>query len=310
MGVEVKSGIFGLAVADALGVPVEFKERAVLRGDPVTDMRGQGTHHQPKGTWSDDTSMTLCLADSLSSGGIDYDDIMDKFCRWWIGGEYTPHGYAFDIGGATGRALSRFREGTPPLLCGGRTERDNGNGALMRILPAAYITRGLPMDKCMDIVHSLTMLTHAHPRALIASGIYVRICIALLDGQSPASTVSRALNECRVYYQAGAHADELHHYDCLLGGIAGLPEEQIRSSGYVVDTLEAVVWCLLNTGSYRECVLKAVNLGDDTDTVGAVAGSMAGICYGYDDIPSEWVQSLARSDIIEKVCGAFQKQIG
>jgi ADP-ribosylglycohydrolase len=253
--------------------------------------------------------MTLCVADSLSLDGIDYVDIMDRFCRWWIGGEYTPHGYAFDIGGATGRALNRFREGAPPLLCGGRNERDNGNGALMRILPAAYITRSLPIDKCMDIVHCLTMLTHAHPRALIASGIYVRICIALLDGQSPADAVSRALEECREYYQAGAHANELRHYDRLMDGIAALPEEEIRSSGYAVDTLEAAVWCLLNTGSYRDCVLKAVNLGEDTDTVGAVAGGMAGIYYGYTDIPSDWVRTLARADIIEAVCGAFQKQV-
>lgn len=310
MGIDVKSGIFGLAVADALGVPVEFKERAALREDPVTDMRGQGTHHQPKGTWSDDTSMTLCLAVSLSSGGIDYDDIMDKFCRWWIGGEYTPHGYAFDIGGATGRALSRFRERTPPLLCGGRTERDNGNGALMRILPAAYIAQSLPMEKCMDIVHSLTMLTHAHPRALIASGIFVRICIALLNRQSRANAISQAIDECRSYYMAGDHADELRHYERLMDGVAGLPEKEIRSSGYVVDTLEAAVWCLLSTGSYRECVLRAVNLGDDTDTVGAVAGGMAGIFYGYAHIPSEWVQALARADIIETVCGTFQKQVG
>lgn len=310
MGKDVKCGIFGLAVADALGVPVEFKERTALREDPVMDMRGKGTHHQPKGTWSDDTSMTLCLADSLSTGGVNYDDIMDRFCRWWIGGEYTPHGYAFDIGGATGRALSRFREGSPPLLCGGRNERDNGNGALMRILPAAYIARSVPIDKCMDIVHSLTTLTHAHPRALIASGIYVRICIALLEGKSPSDAVSRALTECRVYYQTGAHADELCHYERLMNGIAQLREEEIRSSGYVVDTLEAAVWCLLNTGNYRDCVLKAVNLGDDTDTVAAVAGGMAGICYGYADIPSEWLRSLARSDIIETVCGLFQKQIG
>ena len=184
MGIEVKSGIYGLAVADALGVPVEFSSRAALRENPVTEMRGNGTHHQPKGTWSDDTSMALCLAASLAAGDIDYEDIMGRFCRWWIGGEYTPHGYAFDIGGATGRALSRFREGTPPLLCGGSAERDNGNGALMRILPAAYIVHGLQMEKCMDIVHSLTALTHAHPRALIASGIYVRICAALLEGAS------------------------------------------------------------------------------------------------------------------------------
>jgi len=307
---DVRSGIFGLAVADALGVPAEFTDRAKLKEDPVTGMRGNGTHHQPKGTWSDDTSMTLCLAASLATGDIDYNDIMDRFCRWWIGGEYTPHGYAFDIGGATGRALSRFREGTPPLLCGGNCERDNGNGALMRMLPVAYIVRNMELERGMDIVHNLTTLTHAHPRTMIASGIYVRICLALLAGKGPANAVAQALAECREYYQTEPYATEMKHYSRLLSGIGQLPEEEIRSDGYVVDTLEAAVWCLLNTSSYKECVLCAVNLGEDTDTVGAVAGGMAGIYYGSRGIPAEWMQSLARADIIETVCGALQRQVG
>ena len=305
---DVKSGIFGLAVADALGVPVEFMDRAKLKENPVTDMRGNGTHHQPKGTWSDDTSMTLCLAASLANGDINYEDIMKRFCCWWIGGEYTPRGYAFDIGGATGRALSRFREGTPPLLCGGNSERDNGNGALMRMLPVAYIVRGMSMARGMDIVHNLTMMTHAHSRALIASGIYVRICVALLAGKGPANAVAQALAECRKFYHKEPYAIELAHYSRLLNGIGHLPEEEIRSTGYVVDTLEAAVWCLLNTSSYRECALCAVNLGDDTDTVGAVAGGLAGIYYGVGSIPPEWMQSLARADIIETVCGALQQK--
>ncbi len=310
MGMEVKSGIFGLAVADALGVPAEYKTRTQLREKPVTDMQGHGTHHQPKGTWSDDTSMTLCLAESLASGNIDYTDVMEKFCSWWIGGEYTPHGYAFDIGSTTGRALSRYREGKQPLHCGGRAERDNGNGALMRILPAAYITKKMLLEECLQIVHSLTMLTHAHPRAMIASGIFVRVCVALLGGAEPADAVSRALSECDAYYEAEPYAKELPHYERLMGGIAKLPEEEIRSSGYAVDTLEAAMWCLLNTRSYRECVLCAVNLGDDTDTVGAVAGGMAGIYYGYGSIPEKWVAALARAEYIETVCGALQQYVG
>lgn len=309
MGMEVKSGIFGLAVADALGVPVEYMSRAQLREKPVNDMRGHGTHHQPKGTWSDDTSMALCMAESFASGNVDYTDIMERFCRWWIGGEYTPHGYAFDIGSTTGRALSRFREGQQPLRCGGSAERDNGNGALMRILPAAYITRSMPLDECLEIVHSLTMLTHAHARALIASGIYVRTCVLLLGGATPRDAVPCAVTECSAYYEAGPYAKELAHFKRLQSGVAELPEEEIRSSGYAVDTLEAAVWCLLNTDSYRDCVLRAVNLGDDTDSVGAVAGGMAGIYYGYGGIPEKWVAALARVELIEAVCGALQRSV-
>ena len=179
----------------------------------------------------------------------------------------------------------------------------------MRILPAAFIVRGLMLEKCMDIVHNLTALTHAHPRALIASGIYVRICAALLEGRSKADAVSKALAECRECYQTGLCAGEMKHYDRLMSGIAELPEEEIRSSGYTVDTLEAAVWCLLTTDSYRECALRAVNLGDDTDTVGAVAGGMAGIYYGFDDIPAEWVCSLVRADLIGRICDALQQRI-
>ncbi len=307
---DVRSGLFGLAIGDALGVPVEFTSREKLKESPVTEMRGNGTHHQPKGTWSDDTSMALCLAESLAAEDIDYDDIMNKFCDWWIRGDYTPHGYAFDIGGATGRALSRYREGTAPMLCGGNAERDNGNGALMRILPAAYLVYGLSLERGMDIVHNLTALTHAHPRTLIASGIYIRICTALLGRKGPANAVARALAECRDYYQASPYEAELKHFDRLMNGIAHVPVEDIRSTGYVVDTLEAAVWCLLKTRSYRDCVLCAVNLGEDTDTVAAVAGGMAGIYYGMRGIPTEWMQSLARPDIIEKVCGSLQRKIG
>lgn len=306
---DVRDGIYGLAVADALGVPVEFTDRVMLKQNPVTGMRGYGTYNKPKGTWSDDTSMALCLADSLSAGVVDDADIMQRFCRWRFDGEYTPHGVAFDIGGATERALNRFRAGAPPLQCGGTEERDNGNGALMRILPAVYIVRNLPIAECMQTVHTLTALTHAHPRALIASGIYVRVCVSLLHGQSAQEAVFAALAECSAYYQPGLYAGEWKHYKRLMDGIAVLPEGEIRSSGYAVDTLEAAIWCLLNTNSYSSCVLRAVNLGADTDTVGAVAGGMAGIIYGYETIPSEWLQALQRRDLIEAVCGTLQRCI-
>ncbi len=307
---DVRDGIFGLAVADALGVPAEFTERGVLRESPVTEMRGGGAHCQPKGTWSDDTSMALCLADSLAAGCVDYVDIMEKFCRWWVGGEYTPHGYAFDIGGTTGAALSRFREGTPPLLCGGKAERSNGNGGLMRILPAAYYVRPMLLEKGLDIVHNLTALTHAHPRSIVASGIYVRICIALMEGDAPADAVRRGMEECAEYYQDAPYAGEWRHFARLAQGIAALPEDAICSSGYVVHTLEAAVWCLLTTDSYRECVLRAINLGGDADTVGAVAGGLAGIRFGLASIPQEWVEALVRRNIIESICASLQQRLG
>ena len=147
---KILGGILGLAVGDALGVPVEFQSRESLRRNPVTDMRGYGTHNQPPGTWSDDTSLTLCLLDSLEKkcdeqwaivGDLpkpDYTDIMHKFLSWAYKGKYTAHNEVFDIGIATRKALQRFRDGTEPLRCGGTSEQDNGNGSLMRMLPIVF----------------------------------------------------------------------------------------------------------------------------------------------------------------------------
>jgi len=134
------SGIMGLCVADALGVPVEFRSREELKENPVTGMRGYGTFNQPMGTWSDDSSLTLCLADSLSRG-LDYNDIMQNFANWLFNGEFTPYGESFDVGSGTYRALMRFKRGDDPLSCGGKEECDNGNGSLMRILPLLFYLR-------------------------------------------------------------------------------------------------------------------------------------------------------------------------
>jgi len=307
---KILGGIFGLCVADALGVPVEFKSRESLKHSPVTDMRGYGTHNQPPGTWSDDTSMTLCLLDSLSNG-LDYADIMQKFHLWIKKGEYTPHGKVFDVGIATSRALGRFASGTEPLRCGGTTEYDNGNGALMRILPLAfYLCPRYGGDfaengEAFEKIHNVCSLTHAHKRSQIACGIYLSIAGNLMDADNLKSGVYSGIDEAKKFYENEC-ADELDHYKRLFDvDFMDTPEENIKSSGYVVDTLEAAIWCLLNTDSYAGCVLKAVNLGEDTDTVAAVAGGLAGLYYGFDAIPEKWVKQIARLDFIKELCGKF-----
>ena len=154
----ILNGVMGLVVGDALGVPVEFKDRESLRQDPVTSMRGYGTYNQPPGTWSDDSSMTLALLDSLKDG-LDYKDIMDKFVAWYDKGKYTPHGKMFDIGIATRQALSRYKNGLAALECGGQDEYDNGNGSLMRILPILFYLQAkignefLDKDEAFEIIH-------------------------------------------------------------------------------------------------------------------------------------------------------------
>ncbi|UBS35695.1 ADP-ribosylglycohydrolase family protein [Collinsella aerofaciens] len=247
--------IYGLAVGDALGVPYEFRPRGTFK---CTDMIGYGTHGQPAGTWSDDTSMTLATCDSIRElGHIDTADMRDKFVRWIARGEYTIDG-VFDYGGTTARALHTGK--------GGSGERDNGNGSLMRIAPLAFT------DATDNEIREVSAITHAHRTSTDACIIFVELMRNVMNGALP----SRALH------------------------LKGVPEQEIRSGGFVRDTLKAATWCFVNTTSYEDCVLVAVNLGDDTDTTAAVAGALAGTVYGIDAIPQEWTDALRGKELIEQ----------
>ena len=305
-----KSGIYGLVVGDAMGVPVEFTSREDRKLDPVTDMRGYGTYSQPEGTWSDDSSMALATLVSIrDKGEIDYNDIMDKFFDWCMYGAYTPFDEVFDIGIATSRAIMKYNNGAKPLESGGETEWDNGNGSLMRILPIClYIFEeqsksNLYDNEAIDIIHNCSALTHAHLRSKTACGIYYFLVKAILDESGEIiERLQLGVNNAFKYYSKNIQ-NELDKYN----RIASLPEfkytteNQIKSTGYVVHTLEAAIWCLVNTSSYEEVILKAVNLGDDTDTIAAITGGLAGLYYGYNNIPDKWISKLQKKDWIDSL---------
>ena len=307
-----KDGMLGLIVGDALGVPVEFMSRTELMKNPVTGMREYGTHHQPRGTWSDDSSMALAELDSIGTvGTIDYTDMMERFSRWCMYGEYTPFGEVFDIGIATSRALMNYAKGIAPLESGGKTEWDNGNGSLMRILPVCLYLFERQKKVCTSenesiyIIHAVSALTHAHVRSQMACGIYYFLVKAILEEEgSLENRLQKGMDRAYQYYRQDlSNHRELENYKRLadLSEFKENPKEGIKSSGYVVDTLEAAVWCLLHSHSYKETVLMAVNLGEDTDTIGAVAGGLAGLYYKEEGIPQEWIQVIQRREWIEEV---------
>ncbi len=301
---KIKSVILGHAIADALGVPAEFASRAELDSAPVTDMEGYGTYTYPAGTWSDDTSMTLCALDSMAKGRLDLKEIMDNFCLWFYKNEFTAAGECFDIGGACMSAIEKYKSfSLPPHMCGGEDERSNGNGSLMRILPfALFCEYGEYSGNWLDIIHLGSSLTHRHERSRIGCGIYSIIVRKLLC-RPDKDSVHVALKRARTEYEGNP---ELEKYKRIFEpDFALLNRDEIRSSGYVVDTLEAAIWCLLTTDSYKDCVLKAVNLGDDTDTVAAVAGGLAGALYGLDSIPKAWLDTLIKREYIEELCERF-----
>ena len=307
-----KDGMLGLIVGDALGVPVEFMSRTELMKNPVTGMREYGTHHQPRGTWSDDSSMALAELDSIRTvGTIDYTDMMERFSRWCMHGEYTPFGEVFDIGIATSRALMNYAKGIAPLESGGKTEWDNGNGSLMRILPVCLYLFERQKKVCTSenesiyMIHAVSALTHAHVRSQMACGIYYFLVKAILEEEgSLENRLQKGMDRAYQYYRQDlSNHRELENYKRLadLSEFKETPKEGIKSSGYVVDTLEAAVWCLLHSHSYKETVLMAVNLGEDTDTIGAVAGGLAGLYYKEEGIPQEWIQVIRRREWIEEV---------
>lgn len=299
---KVKAVVIGHAVGDALGVPVEFASREELDKAPVTDMEGYGTYLVPAGAWSDDTSMSLCTLDVLCKYGLDYDRIMINFGKWYYNDEFTPTGEMFDVGNTCSAAIENyFKQKNTYVMCGLKGERDNGNGSLMRIHPVVlYLAnKDMPIEEKIEIVHTMSALTHAHDRSKIGCGIYAFILWELLQNPS-FEAMKVGLEKAADFYQG---QPELVHYKRLFERMFIItPRNKIKSGGYIVDTLEAAVWCLLTTNRYKDAVLKAVNLGDDTDTVAAVTGGLAGALYGYDAIPKKWCDNLIKREYIENLC--------
>ncbi len=295
--------LIGTAIGDALGVPVEFLSREKIAQNPVTDMRAFGTHRQPKGTWSDDSSMLFCTAEALTQG-YDLQQIALNFVRWYQDGFWTPHGEVFDIGNATRSAILSIKNGTPLTQTGGTSEHSNGNGSLMRILPIALVINQLTIKERFQIVSEVSALTHAHFRSCLACFIYVEYALKLMVGQEKTAAYQNLQQEIKAFITQNAdfQPTEIQLFHRVLEeNISRFPAQTMHGSGYVLHTLESSIWALLTTQTYAEAVLKAVNLGEDTDTTGAVTGGLAGIYYGIENIPALWKQVLVRKTDIEKL---------
>ncbi|MDF1549814.1 MAG: ADP-ribosylglycohydrolase family protein [Bacteroidales bacterium] len=292
---RLKGGIIGSCVGDALGVPVEFKSRPFLRENPVSDMTGYGTYRQPPGTWSDDSSMTFCTMESLCNG-YDLDDIANNFSKWRYESFWTPFGIVFDIGISTTKAIIQYKNTNDPRKSGNNDERSNGNGSLMRILPLAFYLKDFPVEKRFEIISEVSSITHAHIRSVAACFIYVEMALQLINGMDKFSayheTTLIAINYLK---KIKINPSDFRQFEKVLNGqIQSLEVSSISSSGYVIDSLEASIWTLLTTNSYKDAVLKAVNLGGDTDTTAAVTGGLVGLHYGFESIPADWINKLAR----------------
>jgi ADP-ribosyl-[dinitrogen reductase] hydrolase len=301
---NIKSAFLGLAIGDALGVPVEFKSRLTLNRNPVTDMMGYGTYDLPEGTWSDDSSLSFCLADALT---VDFDlnIISRNFLKWCNENFWTARGSVFDIGIGTSEALMKIANGVTPALAGGCDLYSNGNGSLMRILPLLFLIKEKSIDERFELIKLVSSITHGHIRSTIACFYYLEFARQVQNNKDRFGIYQNLQTEIPAYLNSlGISSTEISIFDRLFNHkIYNLSVDQIKSTGYVVDTLEASIWCFLTSNNYKEAVLKAVNLGEDTDTTACVTGGLAGLLYGHQQIPKSWLKVLARVGDIEELAG-------
>jgi ADP-ribosyl-[dinitrogen reductase] hydrolase len=276
--------LLGLAVGDALGTTLEFRSRDTY--PPLTDMIGGGPFNLAAGEWTDDTSMTLCLADSLiDCGDLDETDLMRRFVRWWRNGENSVRGKCFDIGITTRTALSEF-EKSGVARAGSREPNAAGNGSLMRLAPVV-IRHHADRGKAVEVARRQSLTTHAAPACVDACGFFADLLVEAIGGVERSVLLSPRKIEGHREIVAIAN-----------GGYIGRNRGEIASSGYVVHTLEAALWCAHEATDFREAVLLAANLGDDADTVAAVTGQIAGAIWGESGIPEDWIAKLAWCDRI------------
>ena len=277
-----------LAVGDAVGTTVEFQRRGSFQ--PLTDMAGGGPLGLQPGQWTDDTSMALCLAASLvEARTFDPRDQMERYCRWYEQGYMSSTGKCFDIGNTTRTALMRYRHSGDPFS-GSNDTFSAGNGSIMRLAPVAlfYFPE---LAQMRQYAAESSRTTHGAQECLEACRLLAEILYRALMGMDKREIVSNASLD-------GILTQALR--DIAQGSYINKRESEIKGSGYVVKSLEAALWCFWKTGSFREAILTAANLGDDADTTAAICGQVAGVYYGESGIPTSWMERLAKREDIRK----------
>lgn len=287
--------LLGLAAGDALGTTLEFKPPGTF--EPLTDMVGGGPFNLKPGEWTDDTSMALCLAESLvTKGAFDPVHQLETYCRWERDGHLSVKGYCFDIGNATHAALYRFKRNPEPF-CGDPSPNAAGNGSLMRLAPAPLAFARDP-EQAIALAGDSSRTTHAAAECVEACRYFAGLLLAAISGMSKAQILHNNYEPAMAYFLRTPLTGKVAQI--ASGSFAAKEPPQIRGSGYVIHTLEAALWAFHRTDTFRDGALKVVNLGEDADTTGAVYGQIAGAYYGAEGIPAEWVEKLAMRDLIEQ----------
>jgi ADP-ribosylglycohydrolase len=282
---RARGALLGLATGDALGTTVEFSPRGTF--EPVTDMTGGGPFDLAPGQWTDDTSMALCLAESILEVGWDPVDQLRRYVRWWRDGHLSSTGDCFDIGNTVATALRSFEQTGDPTS-GSTHPRSAGNGSIMRLAPVPLRYRS--SDELLEKAAESSRTTHGAPTAVDACRYLAALVAGALEGRSKDELLDGS-------YFTRAVTPEIA--DVASGAFRRKSRDDVRGSGYVVASLEAALWSLHHSSTFEEGALLAINLGGDADTTGAVYGQLAGALYGAEAIPERWRSLVAMRETIE-----------
>lgn len=294
-----RGSLLGLAAGDAVGTTLEFKPPGTF--EPIDDLVGGGPFGLKPGQWTDDTSMALCLAESLvERSGFDPVDQLRRYVKWWRRGHLSSTGVCFDIGVTTSSALSRFEHTAEPW-CGSTNPSSAGNGSLMRLAPVPLFFADRPAE-AIERAGDSSRTTHGAAAAVDACRYMAGLIVGAIQGASKEQLTSPLYCPLEGYWKQHPLAPETA--EVAGGSFLHREPPEIKGSGYVVRSLEAALWAFHRSNSFRDGCLLAVNLGDDADTTGAIYGQLAGAFYGEQGIPAAWRERLAlREKIIELADG-------
>jgi ADP-ribosyl-[dinitrogen reductase] hydrolase len=297
-----RGALLGLAVGDALGTTLEFKSPGTFK--PIADMIGGGPFGLHPGQWTDDTSMALCLAESLiEKRGFDPKDQMDRYCRWWKEGYLSSTGTCFDIGITVKTALARYlRTGEP--LAGSTDPFAAGNGSLMRLAPVALAFRQ-DFELAIHNAGESSRTTHAAPTTIDACRYFAGLLLGALEGRSKEELLSSFFYPAPDEHYWKSHPLSPEIAEIANGSFKQKQPPAIIGNGFVVRSLEAALWAFYCSDSFRDGALRAVNLGNDADTTGAIYGQLAGAFYGVNAIPGDWIERLTMRDFISQSADAL-----
>jgi ADP-ribosylglycohydrolase len=296
---RMRGALIGLAVGDALGAAVEFRGPGSF--EPVTGFRSGGPHRLNAGEWTDDTSMALALAHSISASGWNLHDQTDRYVDWMNNGTYSVNDRCFDIGITTRQALTRYEHSKDPLTCGNHSEQASGNGSIMRLAPVPIRFAELypaRLEELCRYAGESSWPTHPSPHCVSACQYLALVLAALIRGE-PRETILQPNWEAVEKLNQFAVIHPLIR-DVIAGSYRHKNPPAIQGSGWVVKSLEAALWAFCQAGNFDEAVLKAVNLGDDADTTGAICGQLAGAHWGESGISERLRSGLARTEMLNK----------